>query len=186
MLNPIFPAEQFTKEQRKALSALESEKQQPASLANKLAGKIVYGQHPYGAYRTPETVKAITRDELAAYHQKYFAPNNATLVIVGDVKATEILPLVEKALGGWKQREVPQPQLPALPEMKGVTVHLVDRPGSVQSNIIVATPGPARNNPDLAELNVLNGTLGGGSAGASSKTCARKTAGPTARIPHST
>jgi predicted Zn-dependent peptidase len=165
VLNPVFPAEQFAKEQRKALSALESEKQQPASLAGKLAGKIVYGQHPYGAYRTPETVKALTRDELAAYHQKYFAPNNATLAIVGDVKAAEILPLVEKALGGWKQRDVPKQQLPALPEMKGVTVHLVDRPGSVQSNIIVATPGPARNNPDLAELNVLNGTLGGGFSG---------------------
>jgi predicted Zn-dependent peptidase len=165
VLNPVFPAEQFAKEQRKALSALESEKQQPASLAGKLAGKVIYGQHPYGAYRTPETVKAITRDELAAFHQTWFAPNNATLAIVGDVKAAEILPLVEKALGGWKPRDVPQPKLPAPPEMKGVTVHLVDRPGSVQSNIIVATPGPARNNPDLAELNVLNGTLGGGFSG---------------------
>jgi hypothetical protein len=54
VLNPVFPAEQFAKEQRKALSALESEKQQPASLAGN-SGKIVYGQHPYGAYRTPET-----------------------------------------------------------------------------------------------------------------------------------
>ncbi len=165
VLNPVFPAEQFAKEQRKALSALESEKQQPARLASKLAGRIVYGQHPYGAYRTPESVMAITRDELAAYHDRYFAPNNATLAIVGDVQAAEILPLVEKAFAGWKSRDVPEQKFPALPEMKGVNVHLVDRPGSVQSNILIATPGPVRNNADLAELNVVNATLGGGFSG---------------------
>ncbi len=165
VLNPVFPAEQFTKEQRKALSTLEAEKQQPGSLAGKLAGKVIYGEHPYGAYLTPESVNAITRDELAKYHEKYFAPNNATLAIVGDVKAAEILPLVEKAFAGWEKLDVPPAKHPPMPELKGVSVHLIDRPGSVQSNIIVATPGPPRNNPDLAELNVVNATLGGGFSG---------------------
>ncbi|HEV7868537.1 MAG TPA: pitrilysin family protein [Chthoniobacteraceae bacterium] len=165
VLNPVFPAEQFAKEQRKAFSALEAEKQEPEKLADKLAGKIVFGSHPYGAYRTAETLKAITRDAIVEYHGKFFAPNNATLAVVGDVKEAEVLPLVEKALGGWQRREVPAPAEPKLIGLKGVTVHLVDRPGSVQSNIMITQPGPARNNADSPELNVLNATLGGGFSG---------------------
>jgi predicted Zn-dependent peptidase len=164
-VHPIFPAEQFGKEQRKALSALEAEKQEPARLGDKLEGKLVFGTHPYGAYRTPETVKAITRDDLVAYHKAWFAPNNATLAIVGDVKTDTIMPLVEKAFGVWEKRDVPEEKRAAPPTMKGLTIHLVDRPGSVQSNIGIVQPGPPRNNPDTAELNVLNATLGGGFSG---------------------
>jgi zinc protease len=164
-LHPIFPADQFTKEQRKALSGLEAEKQEPARLAEKLKGKLVFGDHPYGAYRTPESVKAITRDDLVTFHKTWFVPNNATLAIVGDVKSEAIIPLVEKAFAGWEKRDVPRPEFPAPKVQSGVTVHLVDRPGSVQSNIVLATLGPARNSPDSAELNVLNATLGGGFSG---------------------
>lgn len=165
VLHPVFPEEQFAKEQRRALSALESEKQEPESLAEKLKGKLVFGAHPYGAYRTPETVTSIRRDDIAAFHHAWFTPNNATLAVVGDVQADQILPLVEKAFAEWKQREVPIEKHAALPRMHGRSVHLVDRPGSVQSNIIVAEPGPARNNPDVPELNVTNATLGGGFSG---------------------
>lgn len=164
-LRPIFPAEQFAKEQRKALSALEAEKQEPARLGDKLEGKLVFGEHPYGAYRTPATVKAITRDDLVAYHQTWFAPNNATLAVVGDVQTDQILPLVEKAFAAWEKRDVPMEKRAAPPAMKGLSIHLVDRPGSVQSNIGIVQPGPARSNPDTAELNVVNATLGGGFSG---------------------
>lgn len=165
LLHPAFPAEQLAKEQRKALSKLDSEKQEPAALLEKLQGKVLFGEHPYGAYLTPESVKAITREDLAAYHQAYFVPNNATLAVVGDVKAADIVPRLEKALGAWSARPVAEPKLPALPETKGLTIHLVDRPGSVQSNISVTEPGPSRTDPDTVELNVLNATLGGGFSG---------------------
>lgn len=165
VLHPAYPAEQFAKEQRKTLSALAAEKQEPARLAGKLSGKVIFGDFPYGAYRTPETVKAITRDDLVAFHKEHFIPNNATLAIVGDVKTDAIIAQVEKALGDWKRGEVKQLKLPAVPETKGITIHLVDRPGSVQSNIIVSAAGPARNDPYVPELNVVNATLGGGFSG---------------------
>ena len=165
VLHPAFPADQLAKEQKKALSQLAAEKQQPASLLNKLQGKVAYGDHPYGSYSTPENVNAITRDDLVAFHKTWFAPNNATLAIVGDVKADDIVPLVEKALAGWESRDVPMPKLPGILPIKGITVHLVDRPGSVQSNIGITETGPARNSPDSAELNVVNATLGGGFSG---------------------
>jgi zinc protease len=108
---------------------------------------------------------AISRDDLVAFHKAHFLPNNASLAVVGDVKAEAILPLIEKAFGAWERGEVLKADLPALPKADGINVHLVDRPGSVQSNIIVTQQGPARNGPDLPELNVLTATLGGGFSG---------------------
>jgi predicted Zn-dependent peptidase len=165
-LNPTFPGEQFLKEQKKALSGIAAEKQQPQALAAKMATRVVYGpEHPYGRYRTEESVASIARDDLLKYHQTWFAPNNATLAIVGDVQPDEIISRAEKAFSGWQQKDVPPMDFPEPPKMEGLTVHLVDRPGSVQSNIIITHPGPPRKNPDTAEINVMNATLGGGFSG---------------------
>lgn len=165
--NPVFPAEQFAKEQKKALSSLAAEKQQPEALAGKLAARVVYGaEHPYGRYRTEESVAAITRDDLVKYHETWFAPNNATLAVVGDVEPNEILAHVEKAFANWQKKALPeQKSVGEVPKMTGLTIHLVDRPGSVQSNIVITNPGPGRNTPDLPEINVTNATLGGGFSG---------------------
>ena len=165
VFHAAFPAEQFAKLQRQTLSALEEEKQQPAKLAAKLTGKVIYGEHPYGAYLTPAAVQAITRDDLAAFHREHFVPNNATLAIVGDVKTADILAEIKRAFGDWKKGDPKKIKMAAPPALRGVTIHLLDRPGSVQSNIVIARPGPARANPDTPELNVLNATLGGGFSG---------------------
>ncbi len=165
LLHPAFPADQLEKLRKQALSKLAAERQQPEALAGKLMAKVVFGEHPYAARNTAESVAAITRDDLVEYHKKWFAPNNATLAVVGDVKASDILPAVEKAFADWQRRDVPEARIDATPEMKGLTIHLVDRLGSVQSNILVCQPGPAKNVSELPELNVLNGTLGGGFSG---------------------
>jgi predicted Zn-dependent peptidase len=165
VMNPVFKADEFTKQQRQTLSQLSAEKQESEALANKLSGKVLFGAHPYGAYRTRETVMAITPEDLGVFHKAHFLPNNASLAVVGDIKSATILPLIEKAFGSWQRGEVMKAEMPALPKSEGVNVHLVDRPGSVQSNIIVAQQGPPRSGPDLPELNVLNATLGGGFSG---------------------
>ena len=165
VLHPAFAPDQFARVQRQTLSALEAEKQQPSSLAAKLAGKVVFGSFPYGDYLKPEDVTAIKREDLAAFHHAHFLPNNASLAIVGDVKADAILPLIQQTFGAWQKGDVPALKLPEVPSLKGLTIHLVDRPGSVQSNIIVLSDAPPRNNPDLPELNVVNATLGGGFSG---------------------
>ena len=165
VLHPAFAPDQFARIQRQTLSALEAEKQQPGSLAEKLAGKVVYGSFPYGNYLKPEDVTAIHREDLATFHHTHFLPNNASLAVVGDVKADTILPLIQKAFDTWQKGQVPALKLPEVPTLHGLTIHLVDRPGSVQSNIIVLSDAPPRNNPDLPELNVVNATLGGGFSG---------------------
>ncbi len=165
VLRPVFPAEQFAMEQRKVLSTLAAERQDPASLAEKLAGKVVFGGHPYGDYRTPQTVQPVRREDLAAFHQRHFLPNNASLAVVGDVNPSEVFQQVEEAFGDWKRRDLPSLELPPTPKLAGRTIHLVDRTGSVQSNISIMQPGPPRANPDTPGLNVLNATLGGGFSG---------------------
>ena len=165
VLNPVFPQAEFAKAQKRTLSSLMAEKKEPGALSGKLMSKVLFGGHPYGAITTPESVQAITREDLVAFHAEWFAPNNASLAIVGDVKAAEIIPQIEKTLGGWARKKVADAPASPVPSMSGVTVHLLDLPGSVQSNIIICRPGPPRKNPDLAELNVMNAVLGGGFSG---------------------
>ncbi len=169
-LHPAFPEAEVAKQKRQALSALVEGKQQPATLASKLRGKLLYGgDHPYGAFPTEESLGGLRRADLVKFHDEYFSPDNATLAIVGDIRADEVVPLVEKAFADWKvaaSDTTGQSKFPDLPPPpKGVTVHLVDRPGSVQSNILVCGRGVERNNHDVPELGVLNSILGGGFSG---------------------
>jgi predicted Zn-dependent peptidase len=130
-----------------------------------MVARVVYGAHPYGRVATPESVASIERADVTAFHQTYFRPQNATLAVVGDVTLEQVLPLIEKAFGIWEKADLPEAKFAPIPEIKGRTVHLIDRPGSVQSNIAVCSPGPRRNTPDLPEVLVLNSTLGGGFSG---------------------
>ena len=165
VLRPVFPEDQFAKEKKRTLSALAAEKKNPTALAGKLQTKVLFGSHPYGAITTPETVQAISREDLVAFHKQWFAPNASSLAIVGDVKAEEILPKIEKAFATWGRKEVPEYKSGKMAKIEGLTIHLLDRPGSVQSNVSVTHLAPPRNFPHLPEVNVVNSTLGGGFSG---------------------
>ena len=169
-LHPTFPEDELAKHKRQMISAIVQGKQRPATLAENLVGKLLYGSaHPYGNYLTEENVNAITHDMLVRFHALHFSPDNTTLAVVGDLKADDVMPVIEKAFGEWKvapgedASEPIFPDLPALP--KALTVHLVDRPGSVQSAIVVCRRGVTRDNHDTPELGVLNSILGGGFSG---------------------
>jgi predicted Zn-dependent peptidase len=165
ILQPAFPADQFAKEQKRTISALLAEKKSPSAMSGRLQTKVLFGKHPYGALTTPETVQSITRDDLVAFHKQWFAPNIASIAIVGDVKAADILPKIEKAFGAWTKKDVAPKAPTAVEPITGLTIHLLDRPGSVQSNVIVTHLAPPRNFPHLPEVNVINSTLGGGFSG---------------------
>jgi zinc protease len=163
--HPVFAEEQLQKLRKQTLSKLEAQKQQPEALSQKLVAKLIYGSHPYGQSPTPETLAAIQKEDVARFHQTHFHPNNATLAIVGDVQEKEIRALVEKHFGDWEKASVPAQPATAFAKIEGRSVHIINRPGSVQSNIVVCHPAPARNTPDLPEMLVLNATLGGGFSG---------------------
>ena len=166
VLHPVFAPEEFAKSQKRTLSSLTAQKKEPRALVGKLMSRTLFGEHPYGKFTTPESVKAITRDDLAKFHATWFSPDNASLAIVGDVKAADILPKIEKALGGWERKTHGGDFFATIPKISGLTIHLLDLPGSVQSNVIVCRNGPSRATAtDLPETNVMNSILGGGFSG---------------------
>ncbi len=177
-LHPAFSEEELKQEQLQTVAGLVQSKSSPKALALHMRNRLLYGEHPYGAFATPESVQSITRDDLVKFHDAHFLPNNATLIVVGDIEPEKAIAQVKEMFGDWKKGEVPallDPKiphnetgrflLPAFPKINGMSIHLVDRHGSVQSDVVVASAGVPRNNPDTPELGVVNSVLGGGFSG---------------------
>ena len=103
----------------------------------------------------------MTREELAGFHQTWFRPNNATLVIVGDTTLSEITPKLEKLLADWKPATVPKKSVKDVPLAAKSAVYLIDKPGAVQSVIIAGSLAPPTANPKEIAIQAMNDGLGG-------------------------
>jgi predicted Zn-dependent peptidase/outer membrane lipoprotein-sorting protein len=165
VLNPTFPEEQLEIVRKQALSNITAGKKTPQTLAANLQRKVLFGDYPYGKVQTEESVNAITVEDLKNFYNSHYFANNATIAVVGDVKADEITKKLEKYFGKWKRGTPAKVQPAELPDNKGMMIHLVDLPGAVQSNIRVCFRSVPRNNPDLVELGVVESVLGGGFSG---------------------
>jgi predicted Zn-dependent peptidase/outer membrane lipoprotein-sorting protein len=165
VLNPTFPEEQLEIVRKQALSNITAGKKTPQTLAANLQRKVLFGDYPYGKVQTEESVNAITVEDLKNFYNSHYFANNATIAVVGDVKADEITKKLEKYFGKWKRGTPAKVQPAELPDSKGLMIHLVDLPGAVQSNIRVCFRSVPRNNPDLVELGVVESVLGGGFSG---------------------
>lgn len=163
LVNPTFPAVGLERLRGQRLVALTQARSQPGAIANRVFPRIVYGAaHPYGRLVTEASLKAITREDLIAFHKAYFQPGRALVTVVGDVTAATAKPIVEKTLGSWaKGGEKPSFAYPAVPEPRTTTIFLVDKPGAAQSTFAIGRPGPPRNTPDYFALQVTNTILGG-------------------------
>jgi hypothetical protein len=107
-------------------------------------------------------VKAITRADLTGFHDRYFRADNALLVVSGDVTTAQVQELARKDFGAWKGGGAPQVAFTDPPARQGTTIYLVNRPGSVQSNILVGDVAIRPDNPDYYPLQVMNQIVGGG------------------------
>jgi zinc protease len=164
-LNPAFRPEDVERVRAQQIAGLRSARLNPASIAGRVMSKIVYGEsHPFGRLETEGSLAAITREDLAAFHARWFAPQNATLIVVGDTTLAEITPKLEAALGGWRNPGAASPIEIALPQMAGApVVYLVDRPGSPQSYILAGLPAAPRDPATDAEffITAFNTSFGG-------------------------
>jgi zinc protease len=166
LLHPAFAQTELDRLKKDQLAAIAREKSNPSAMALRVIPGIVYGKgHAYSlpltGSGTEAAVARITRDDLVKYHQTWFKPNNATLLVVGDTSLAEIKPLLEKTFGGWKAGDVPKKNLAEakLPEKR--TVYLMDRPGAQQSVIYAVQLAPPRNSPDSVPLQLVNNIFGG-------------------------
>jgi zinc protease len=160
--HPAFAPEEIDRQRQQILSGLKVNLDDPEYLANAVFDRLVYGGHPYGmpGNGTPESMAGITRADLAAFHAKYFAPNNAILAIVGDVTADEAFNTAKAVFGAWKSRDIPREKL-LNPPSSVRRVVVVDKPDAVQTEVRVGHIGIPRNHSDYMALNLAIRILGG-------------------------
>ena len=160
--NPAFAPGEIERQRQQVLSGLRVSYEDPAYLAGVVFGRLVYGVHPYGMPNngTPASVQAITRDDLRAFHETYYVPNNALLGIVGDIDAEEAFTAAERVFGDWERKTLPSPPSAAVLEPTSRVV-IIDKPGSVQTAIRVGQVGLPRASPDFLAFDVAIKILGG-------------------------
>lgn len=162
ILNPTFPADEFEKLRARQMSALRAQRSQPNFLADERISKALYGNHPASrASLTAEDLQRLTPEMLQKFHATYFKPNNAFLAITGDVKPQEVVAKLEKAFGSWQKGDVPANPIPQVSDLGAAKIYLIDRPGSVQTNLVLGTLAIDRTNPDYFPLQVMNQVFGG-------------------------
>jgi zinc protease len=163
VLNPSFPAEEVERQRASRLATLVQARDDPAQVAALTMAAALYGfQHPYGYNDTgtEASVKALTRDEMAAFWKQNFVPNDAALVVAGDISMSELRALADKAFGTWQRGTPTRPSLGA-PTTTPARVVIVDKPGSPQTMVRVGRIGAARSSPDFRPVQVMNMALGG-------------------------
>jgi zinc protease len=164
-LSPSFPEADFERLKQQQLAAIQQESVQPFGIAQRVVPRLLYGAgHAYGnpltGSGTTASVTSLTRDQVRAWWETWFKPDAATLVVVGDVTMAEVRPRVEKLFGGWKRGQVPAKRVGAV-EPPRPALYLIDRPGSIQSLILMGTVAPPKANPDEIPEQVMNAILGG-------------------------
>jgi zinc protease len=135
-------------------------------MALRVVPGLIYGkEHPYAVpftgTGTEASVSKMTREDLAKFHDTWFKPNNATLLVVGDTTLAEIKPKLEKLLASWQPGSVPKRTVPHVEQPEKDVVYLIDRPGSGQSVIFGAQLAPPQNDPDAIGLQLVNSMFGG-------------------------
>ncbi|HET8734280.1 MAG TPA: pitrilysin family protein, partial [Anaeromyxobacteraceae bacterium] len=166
VLNPSFPEPDFQRLKAQQLAALEQEAVQPVAAALRILPRVLYGEghayaNPLTGSGTAASVGKLTRADVARWHRIWVRPNNATLVVVGDTTAKELVPRLERLLGAWRAAEVPRKNLAPVRPPAGGRVYLLDRPGSIQSVVVAAELAPPRANPQEIAQAAMNTVLGG-------------------------
>jgi len=163
LLNPVFQPTEIKRKVTQIQAALKSEEDEPGVVAAREFAKDLYGPFPYGrpVRGTAPGLSAITRQDLTAFHARYWRPNNAILVVVGDLSREEAQKWVQQTLGSWARGAIPALKLPPIPPLNEPRVVVRDK-DITQANIILGSLGIARANPDFYAFQVMNYILGGG------------------------
>jgi zinc protease len=163
MYAPTFPSEHIEKVRAQLLTGLALRAQDTRDMASLLFDEMVYRDHPYSRAEEghPETVGAITRDDIVEFHKKHYGPRNMIVVVVGGIKADQAIERVRAAFEDWSNPQQPaSPVLPAWQPMAGREYKRSEIAGKSQSDIIIGTGGPARKAADYMAASLGNNILG--------------------------
>ena len=163
-LHAEFKSEELERRRQQLLSGLQLQYSDPSYLASVTFDRVVYGQHLYGLpdEGTPESVRALSRDDVVHFRDAYYVPNQALLAFAGDITPEAAFAAAEKYLGAWPRKDAVAADALGTKRPKGVHIFLIDKPDAVQTQIRVGRPGIRRNHPDYIPLYVTNRIFGGG------------------------
>ena len=162
-LQPNFTQTEFDKEKAKLLEGLKADEKSVPAISNRVVDVLAFGRnHPSGEYLSEETVKNVTLSDVQANYNTYFVPENAYLVVIGDIKFKETKAAVEKLFGGWKKQAAPKNTYPNPENVSKLQIDFVDVPNAVQSEIsLVNTVNLKMSDPDFFPAVIANQILGG-------------------------
>lgn len=157
---PAFRNDRVEQGKNLMIENIRRQNDDPKEVADRELLKAIYRNHPLGRYPTIESVSSLTRDDLVAFHARYFHPNNIILAVSGDFQRAEILDTLRKAFAGWKKRDISLPRVPDPVPTSKPEVLLVKKDID-QTVIRMGHLGIEKNNPDLYAVSVMNTILGG-------------------------
>jgi zinc protease len=163
VLHPTFPQEDVERQRASRLASLTDQRANPTVVATNVMNAALFGpKHPYGYSElgTKASVQAIGRDDMAAFWKKHAMPNNAAIVVAGEMPLETLKPLLEKSFGAWKAGTLPVHQA-MMPSPTAAKLIIVDMPKAAQSQVRTAAIGAARSTPDFPRMQVLNEVVGG-------------------------
>ncbi|HLK68223.1 MAG TPA: pitrilysin family protein [Bryobacteraceae bacterium] len=164
LLHPAFPADEFERWRSRQRSTLAQARTSPASLSNEELMNVLYPSDARHSRLTVASLDKITRENLMEHYKRYYVPSGDLAGIVGDINPREAVAKLEKALGGWKGGPVEPVTFPVAAPIAEKKVWLISRPGSVQTDLVLANRAIDRNSPDYIACLVMNQVLGSGPA----------------------
>ena len=163
-LHPNFTQEEFDKEKDILLDGIKSGEKSVTTAARRVENLLAYGKdHPYGEYVSKESVERVKLADVDAFYKRYFLPNNAYLVIVGDVDTGDLKKQVKKLFGKWKKKNLSTDPIPDVTNVSTTQIDFVNMPNAVQTEVTVQnTVSLRKKDADYFPLLIANGILGGG------------------------
>lgn len=166
LIKPTFPEESLEREKARQLLGIQQELSSAPSLAARVLNGLLYGtQHPYGqpnsGLGTEKSVQTIKRSDLTAFHQAWLRPNNAFLVVAGDISEADLKAKLEKAFDEWKKGSLPKKSTPTVTAPAKPRLYLVDKPGAAQSVVLTANLAPTGFDNHWEAYQLMNTLLGG-------------------------
>ncbi len=161
LMNPAFREDKIDLEKVQHRSAISRRNDNPGGITRREFSKLIYGvDSPYGRTTEYDTINSIARDDLVAFYQKFFRPNNVILGVLGDFNSDEMLAKIQETFKGWEPAEIDLPEKPQIPEAYGKMIALVNKDDVNQTNIRMGHIGWLRKNEDYPALVVMSQILG--------------------------
>ncbi len=163
VLHPAFPPDEVERRRASRLAAFADDRGDPDVIVSRTAVSVLFGaHHPFGYDNagTEASIKAMSRDDMMNFWKSYYVPNNASLVVAGNISRDDLKSLAESKFGAWKSGELSRPQIGA-PETTKAKIVIVDRPGAQQTMVRLLQLGVGRATPDYPAIEVMNSELGG-------------------------